>query len=262
MPLNMFGQASPIIATLAVQRPPCYTPAIMCGARWSRPQDVCDRFGVELNAMPLHPKFSGGGHAPCAAFALRSVAPSSLLGGGGGDDDDDDDWDLSPEVAARLAALDEPDDEGDGGGGLDYVGGEVGVAAAAAADDNDGGFAIGSFAGVGGDDDDDDDWDLSPELFARLEEAAGAPDDDDAEADGGDADDAPDLAAEVPERDDELVELSKQARARCYFFFFFSSFPPSRAEQSRAEQSRHEQTRARAPVQWETACIAAWAAGV
>ena len=92
-------------------------------------KDVCERFGAELTVTPLHPRFGGGGHAPCAGFAVRSIkslssslsehrgglspelaAKVGMLGG----DSDDDDFELNPELSAKLAALGGDDEDEDG----------------------------------------------------------------------------------------------------------------------------------------------------
>ena len=91
-------------------------------------KDVCERFGSELTVMPLHPRFGGGGRAPCAGFAVRSIKSSSSSSssserGGGlspelaakvgmlGGDSDDEDFELSSGLSAKLAALGGDDED-------------------------------------------------------------------------------------------------------------------------------------------------------
>lgn len=65
-------------------------------------KDVCDSYGSRLAAVP-----SSDGDA-------RAIVVQRVVGRSGYEDeeDEDDDWDLSPELAAKLAMLGDEDDEG------------------------------------------------------------------------------------------------------------------------------------------------------
>ena len=89
---------------------------------------MCERFGSGPTVTPLHPRFGGGGRAPCAGFAVRSIKSSSSSSssserGGGlspelaakvgmlGGDSDDEDFELSSGLSAKLAALGGDDED-------------------------------------------------------------------------------------------------------------------------------------------------------